>query len=131
MEVFFLKFSREYSAKGRGTIRKRHEIWFQGIKVYSWYSKPEYKKMQILELQESPENRLINCIIVLHHSSSRLDPPIQPQTREIRIKNVFFMSVYLAWFSGIVLFIMYRLKSDDLDTMEKEAEARLKINYIN
>lgn len=41
------------------------------------------------------------------------------------------MSIYLAWFSGIVLFIMYRLKSDDLDTMEKEAEARFYIIYIS
>lgn len=56
--------------------------------------------------------------------SSRLDPPIQPQTREIRMKNIFYMGVYMAWFSGIVLFIMYRLKGDDLAVMEKEAEER-------
>ena len=34
------------------------------------------------------------------------------------------MGVYMAWFSGIVLFIMYRLKGDDLAVMEKEAEER-------
>jgi hypothetical protein len=34
------------------------------------------------------------------------------------------MGVYIAWFAGIVLFVMYRLKGDDLDLMEKEAEER-------
>ena len=30
----------------------------------------------------------------------------------------------MTWFAAIILFIMYRLKSDDLDSMEKEAMAR-------
>ena len=29
-----------------------------------------------------------------------------------------------------MLFIMYRLKSDDLETLEKEAESRIKINRM-
>jgi hypothetical protein len=37
------------------------------------------------------------------------------------------MSLYLAWFTGCVLFIMYRLRGDDLETLEREAEARIKL----
>ncbi len=33
----------------------------------------------------------------------------------------------LAWNVGIIGFIMYRLGSDDLDKLEKEAEERIRI----
>ena len=49
------------------------------------------------------------------------------QTREIRLKNLFYLTIYMAWSAGIILFIMYRLKSDDLETLELEAEAKIQI----
>jgi hypothetical protein len=50
------------------------------------------------------------------------------QSRELRVKNVLYLIGYMSWFSGCVLFLMYRLKSDDLETLEKEAEDRIRIN---
>jgi hypothetical protein len=43
------------------------------------------------------------------------------QSRSLRLKNAGWLSLYVIWFTGSILFIMYRLKSDDLDRMEKEA----------
>jgi hypothetical protein len=31
---------------------------------------------------------------------------------------------FLVWYVGITLFIMYRMKGDDLDMLEKEAKKR-------
>ena len=50
------------------------------------------------------------------------------QTRELRMKHIGYFLLYSGWFAGVVLFIMYRLKSDDLDQLEKEAEERIKIS---
>jgi hypothetical protein len=46
------------------------------------------------------------------------------QSRELRLKHVFYFSLYMSWFAGVVLFIMYRLGGDELKVMEKEAEER-------
>ena len=35
---------------------------------------------------------------------------------------------FMAWYAGVMLFISYRLRSDDLDMLEKEAEERIKLN---
>lgn len=40
------------------------------------------------------------------------------------MKNAFYMGVYMSWFAGVVLFIMYRLGGDELGVMEKEANER-------
>lgn len=31
---------------------------------------------------------------------------------------------FLTWYIGVTLFIMYRMKGDDLDSLEKEAKKR-------
>lgn len=46
----------------------------------------------------------------------------------MRLKHTGYFLLYTGWFAGVVLFIMYRLKSDDLDQMEKEAEERIRIS---
>ena len=67
------------------------------------------------------------------------------QTRELRFKHIGYFLLYMVrhnfrknfkliplkkkgWFAGVVLFIMYRLKGDDLEQLEKEAEDRIRIN---
>jgi hypothetical protein len=49
------------------------------------------------------------------------------QSRILRLKHFGYFLAYAGWFTGVVLFIMYRLRSDDLDTLEKEAEERIEI----
>ena len=50
------------------------------------------------------------------------------QSREIRLKNFGYLMAFMAWYAGVMLFISYRLRSDDLDMLEKEAEERIKLN---
>ncbi|KRX00443.1 hypothetical protein PPERSA_03176 [Pseudocohnilembus persalinus] len=57
----------------------------------------------------------------------RLEPELRMQSRKLRLQHMGYFMLYGAWFAGVILFIMYRLKSDDLDQMEKEAEERLRI----
>ena len=37
------------------------------------------------------------------------------------------MMLFLVWYVGVVTFIMYRVKGDDLDVMEQEAQEKLKL----
>ena len=60
--------------------------------------------------------------------SFRLDPEIRMQSREIRLKNFGYQMAFMARYAGVMLFISYRLRSDDLDTLEKEAEERIMLN---
>ena len=39
--------------------------------------------------------------------------------------------LFLGWYVGAVYFIMWRLKSDDLDRLEKEAEERIKMKNLS
>ncbi|KAL4472677.1 hypothetical protein ABPG74_018626 [Tetrahymena malaccensis] len=57
----------------------------------------------------------------------RLDPEIRMQSRILRLKHFGYFLAYAAWFGGVVMFIMYRLRSDDLSSLEKEAEERIRI----
>ena len=56
-----------------------------------------------------------------------MDPEIRMQSRILRLKHFGYFLAYGAWFGGVVLFIMYRLKSDDMSSLEKEAEERIRI----
>ena len=35
--------------------------------------------------------------------------------------------MFMAWYIGVTLFIMYRMRGDDLDLLEKEAKKRQKL----
>ena len=52
------------------------------------------------------------------------------QPRKIRFKNIGYLMLFSVWYTGVVLFIMYRLRSNDLDLLEAEAEERIKISKI-
>ena len=39
----------------------------------------------------------------------------------IRLKNIGFLGLFMSWYVGVMFFIAYRLKSDDLELMETEA----------
>ena len=41
------------------------------------------------------------------------------QPRDVRVKNVSYGLMFLAWYAGATLFIMYRLKGDDMSSLEK------------
>lgn len=60
----------------------------------------------------------------------KLDPELKPQTRRIRLKNLGYGLAFCAWYFGCMYFIMYRLRSDDLETLEKEAEERIRIKRM-
>ena len=47
--------------------------------------------------------------------------------REIRVKTTISLLGYTAWFVSVFMFIAYRLSSDDLDTLEKEARQEIEI----
>lgn len=58
----------------------------------------------------------------------QLDPPPKMQPRIIRLKNVGYLMAFMTWYVTAILFITYRLRSDDLEIMEKEAEERIRLN---
>mmetsp|Transcript_14176 Transcript_14176/g.20727 ORF Transcript_14176/g.20727 Transcript_14176/m.20727 type:complete len:125 (+) Transcript_14176:38-412(+) len=47
--------------------------------------------------------------------------------REVRVKTWLAFMGYLGWYVGVFLFIAYRLSSDDLDTLEKEARHQIEM----
>lgn len=47
--------------------------------------------------------------------------------RDIRIKSWLSMLAYISWYGAVFAFIAYRLNSDDLDTLEKEARQQSEI----
>jgi hypothetical protein len=59
---------------------------------------------------------------------AKLEEEIRLQPRKIRFKNIMYLGLFTAWYAGVVLFIMYRLRSDDLDRLEAEAYERIKIS---
>lgn len=48
------------------------------------------------------------------------------QTRKLRLKNVGYLGLFTVWYAGVILYIMYRMKSDDLDELEEEAYENIK-----
>ena len=50
------------------------------------------------------------------------EPRLQPRAQ--RFKHFRFGMAFLIWYVGVTLFIMYRMKGDDLDLLEKEAKKR-------
>lgn len=61
----------------------------------------------------------------------KLDPEMQLQNRKVRIQSLGYGLAFLAWYVGAVYFIMWRLKSDDLDRLEQEAEERIRIKNLS
>lgn len=47
--------------------------------------------------------------------------------RDIRIKTWFAFLGFVAWYVGVFTFIAYRLSSDDLDTLEKDARQQIEL----
>ena len=60
-------------------------------------------------------------------SQFKLDPEIRMQSRKLRLKNAGYLMLFGAWYAGCIFFIMHRLRSDDLETLEQEANERLRI----
>ncbi len=49
------------------------------------------------------------------------------KSRSVRAKIWMYGMMFMAWYVGVTLFIMYRMRGDDLDLLEKEALRRKKI----
>ena len=49
-------------------------------------------------------------------------------TRSARLKSWFYLSLYMGWFTFVVLFIMYRLNGNDLKELEIEAMKKIEID---
>ncbi len=47
-------------------------------------------------------------------------------SRSVRLRTAMWGLGYLAWFAGATLFIMHRLRGDDLDTMIEDVNLRQK-----
>ena len=47
------------------------------------------------------------------------------QTRSVRAKSVYYLFMFGAWNVSIIGFIMYRMRGNDLEDLEKEARERL------
>ena len=56
------------------------------------------------------------------------EPKLQPRT--IRMKNMGYGLLAFLWYFGVISFIMYRVKGDDLDELEKEAMEKIKLSKI-
>ena len=61
-------------------------------------------------------------------SSFELDDAPRMQSRRLRLKNFGLLVTFISWYAAVMLFISYRLRSDDLETLEKEAETRIKLS---
>ncbi len=46
------------------------------------------------------------------------------QPRNIRAAHFMYGMLFLAWYVGATLFVMYRMKGDDLDSLEREVQKR-------
>lgn len=53
-----------------------------------------------------------------------MDPEIEMQPRHIRFKNLGYGMLFVLWYVCASLFVMYRLKGDDLDSLEREVKQR-------
>ena len=53
------------------------------------------------------------------------------QTRSVRLKSLFYMSLFMSWYVGVVLFIMYRVRGDDLDDLELEAMESVRVKNLH
>ncbi len=58
--------------------------------------------------------------------STKLEEEVRLQPRKVRVRNLGYLLLFSAWYSGVVLFIMYRLRSDDLEQLEQEAARKLR-----
>lgn len=46
------------------------------------------------------------------------------QPRNLRATHFMYGMLFLTWYVGATLFIMYRMKGDDLDSLEREVKKR-------
>lgn len=54
-----------------------------------------------------------------------MEPEMRMQSRKLRFKNFGYLMLFTAWNVGVISFIMYRMKSNDLEDLEKEAYQRI------
>lgn len=70
-------------------------------------------------------------IFIVNEIRLLIEPEIRMQSRKLRMKNIGYMGCFLVWYIGAMGFIMYRLKGDDLETLEKDAKERIEMTKIN
>lgn len=63
---------------------------------------------------------------VLYRSRIMDDEELKMQPRALRFRHFMYFMGFAAWYIAVNLFIMYRMKGDDLDSLEKEVQQREK-----
>lgn len=53
------------------------------------------------------------------------------QNRKQRFTSLFYLMGFMTWYLGVMFFIMYRVKGNDLDDLEKEAKEKIRISNIS
>ena len=64
---------------------------------------------------------------VLYRSRIMDDEELKMQPRGLRFKHFMYLMGFATWYGVVSLFIMYRMKGDDLDSLEKEVQQREKM----
>lgn len=59
-----------------------------------------------------------------------IEEEVRMQPRRVRAKNLGYMMLFMTWNLTVITFIMYRLRSDDLDKLEREAHERIRISKL-
>ncbi len=68
----------------------------------------------------------------LQYTADRLEDHVPKlQNRKVRIKSVFYMMAFMMWYIGVCFFIMYRVKGNDLDELEKEANEKINFSKMS
>ena len=59
------------------------------------------------------------------------EPEMRMQSRKLRFKNVGYLGLFTMWYAGVILYLMYRMKSNDLEELEQEALDNIKYTKNN
>lgn len=60
-----------------------------------------------------------------------MEPEMRMQSRRLRMKNLGYLMLFGLWNFGVMSFIMYRMRSNDLEELEKEAYERIQFQREN
>ena len=77
-------------------------------------------KGQPIQKKVLGEGPIPNPEQVLYRSRIMDDEELKMQPRSLRMKHFMYLMGFATWYIAVSLFIMYRMKGDDLDSLEKE-----------
>ena len=84
-------------------------------------------KGQAVQKKVLGEGPVPNPEQILYRSRIMEDEELKMQPRNLRFKHFMYLMGFAAWYMGVNFFIMYRMKGDDLDSLEREVKQREKM----